>query len=83
MLLYACSISLSFDVKSLCIKIIDVICSRHTNLVMTLRIDTELISYLSEILIPKHLSFDLELIRKKRIHKLISDAAMAGNIHCS
>ena len=62
MLLYVCSITLTFDVKSLCVKLIDVLCSRHTNLIKMLRIDTDLISYLSEIMIPKNLEYDIELL---------------------
>jgi len=61
-LLYVCSITLTFDVKSLCVKLIDVLCSRHTNLIKMLRIDTDLISYLSEIMIPKNLEYDIELL---------------------
>ena len=69
-LLYVCSISMTFDVKSFCIKIIDILCSSHTNLIKMIRIDTDLISYLAEILIPKNLDYDIDLIKKKRFNKL-------------
>jgi len=69
-LLFVCSISVTFDVKSLCIKLIDVLCSRHTNLIKMIRIDTDLISYLSEIMIPRDLECDIDLIKKKRYMKL-------------
>lgn len=68
-LLYVCSISLTFDVKSLCIKLIDILCSRHTNFIKMIRIDTELISYLGEILIPKNIEYDIDLLKKKRFQK--------------
>lgn len=35
-----------------------------------IRIDTDLISYLAEILIPKNLDYDIDLIKKKRFNKL-------------
>lgn len=49
-LLYLCSNS-SFDVKSMCIKLIDVL-SSHTSHIK-IRIDTDLITYLSTIILPK------------------------------
>ena len=79
-LLYVCSISVTFDVKSLCIKLIDVLCSRHTNLIKMIRIDTDLISYLSEIMIPKNLEYDIDLIKKKRYAKLKLRRAEASNV---
>ena len=69
-LLYVCSISMTFDVKSFCIKIIDILCSSHTNLIKMIRIDTDLISYLTEILISKNLDYDVDIIKKKRFNKL-------------
>ena len=35
-----------------------------------IRIDTDLISYLAEILIPKNLDYDVDIIKKKRFNKL-------------
>ena len=69
-LLYVCSISKTFDVKSFCIKIIDVLCTSHTNLIKMIRIDTDLISYLGDIIIPKNLDYDIDRIKKKRFAKL-------------
>ena len=69
-LMYLCSISLTLDVKSICIKLIDVLCCRYTNLIKQIRIDTDLIPFLSEILLPKKLEYDIELIKKKRYLKL-------------
>ena len=51
-LLYLCSNS-SFDVKSMCIKLIDVL-SSHTNLIK-MRIDTDLITYMCSIILPKQI----------------------------
>jgi len=36
-----------------------------------IRIDTDLISYLSEILIPKDRYYDIDRIKKKRLAKLM------------
>ena len=69
-LLYVCSISRTFDVKSFCIKIIDVLCTSHTNLIKMIRIDTDLISYLGDIIIPKNLDYDVDRVKKKRFTKL-------------
>jgi hypothetical protein len=44
----------------MCVKLIDVLCSRHTSLIKMLRIDTDLITYLGEILIPKNLLYDID-----------------------
>mmetsp|Transcript_30338 Transcript_30338/g.46415 ORF Transcript_30338/g.46415 Transcript_30338/m.46415 type:complete len:129 (+) Transcript_30338:2934-3320(+) len=68
-LLYVCSIGLTFDVKSLCVKLLDVLCTRHTSLIKNIRIDTDLISYLSDIIIPKNLDYDVERIKRKRNEK--------------
>jgi hypothetical protein len=51
-LLYLCSNS-SFDVKSMCVKLIDVL-SSHTELIKV-RIDTDLITYLCNIILPKQM----------------------------
>lgn len=48
-LMYLCSHS-SFDVKSMCVKLIDVL-SSHTKLV-NLAIDPDVITYLSSIILP-------------------------------
>jgi hypothetical protein len=69
-LLYVCSIASTFDVKSFCIKIIDVLCTSYTNLIKMIRIDTDLISYLSDIMIPKNFDYDIDRIKKKRFAKL-------------
>ena len=69
-LLYVCSISRTFDVKSFCVKIVDILCTSHTNLIKMIRIDTDLISYLSDILIPKNLDYDVDRIRRKRQERL-------------
>jgi hypothetical protein len=39
-------------------------------LIKMIRIDTDLISYLAEILIPKNLDYDVDIIKKKRFNKL-------------
>jgi hypothetical protein len=39
-------------------------------LIKTIRIDTDLISYLGDILIPKNLDYDAYQIKKKRLEKL-------------
>ena len=49
-LLYLC-LNSPLDVKSMCIKLIDVL-SSHTNLIK-MRLDTELITYLCHVLLPK------------------------------
>lgn len=69
--MYVCSIAKTFDVKAYCVKIIDVLCTNHTNLIKMIRIDTDLISYLSEILIPKDRDYDIDRIKKKRLVKLM------------
>jgi hypothetical protein len=51
------------------VKIIDVLCTNHTNLIKMIRIDTDLISFLSEILIPKDRDYDIDRIKKKRLLK--------------
>lgn len=68
-LMYICSISCTFDVKSMCIKIIDFLCTNHTGMIKMIRIDTDLISYLSNILIPKSIDYDVDKLKKKRLAK--------------
>lgn len=70
-LLYLCQNACTFDVKSYCVKIIDVLCTTYTSLIKTIRIDTDLISYLSDIIIPKRFDCDIEKIKKKRFDKLL------------
>lgn len=71
-LLHLCQNACTFDIKSYCVKIIDVLCTTYTSLIKTMRIDTDLISYLSDIIIPKNFDCDVERIKKKRFAKLIS-----------
>ena len=51
-LLFLCQ-KASFDVKAMCIKLIDVL-SLHTQLIQ-MRIDTDLVTYLSHVLLPEQL----------------------------
>lgn len=51
-LLHLCS-NFSFDVKSMCIKLIDVL-SSHTSLIKV-RIELDLITYLCNIILPKQI----------------------------
>ena len=53
MLLHVCANNAEFDVKSMCIKLIDVL-SSHTSLIQ-MRIDTDLITYLSHVLLPSNM----------------------------
>lgn len=61
-LLYLCSNS-SFDVKSMCVKLIDVL-SSHTNLIK-IAIDPDVINYLCHIILPKSM-MDVAFMREKR-----------------
>ena len=51
-LLFLCQ-NASFDVKAMCIKLIDLI-SSHTKLIH-MRIDTDLVTYLSHVILPEQL----------------------------
>lgn len=51
-LLYLCQ-NASYDVKAMCIKLIDVL-SSHTQLIQ-MRIDTDLITYLSHVILPEQI----------------------------
>lgn len=75
--MYVCQITTTLDVKSLCIKIIDVLCTNHTGLIKMIRIDTDLISYLGNIILPKRIDYDIERIKKKRSDKLTMKKAIA------
>lgn len=66
-LLYLCSNS-SFDVKTMCIKLIDVLTS-HTNLIK-MRFDTDLITYLCSILLPKQMKEGNTSLKSSTTHYL-------------
>lgn len=68
-LLYLCSNS-SFDVKAMCVKLIDVL-SSHTSLIK-MAIDPDVITYLCNFILPRSM-MDMALLREKsQIFKNIS-----------
>ena len=68
-LLYLCSHS-SFDVKSMCIKLIDVLTS-HTSLIK-IAIDPDVITYLCNIILPKQM-MDTAASTMRRKNQIFED----------
>ena len=74
-LLYLCSNS-SFDVKAMCVKLIDVLSSHTTHIKMA--IDPDVITYLCNIVLPRSMMETAFIREKSQIFKGTNDRLMIG-----